>query len=279
MTKAGVCEKCGGTGWVIETRGGTKLANRCRCVLESRRKRDPRDVGVPERYADCTLDGLEDKNATIKAARKTARKFIEDYPAVKEGLLFIGPPGVGKTHIAVAILKEILRKTGDRCLFCDYRDLLMQIQHSYDPASEVTEVEILDPVLNCKVLLLDELASRKVTAWMHDMMFYVLNQRYSNNMITLITTNFLDSETLASRRRRGTAENGHVEKSWSTPLTYPKDSGTPISSPSKDKDEESLEERIGVRAVSRIHEMCKFVPMEGEDYRRAIIHKKHGRLD
>jgi DNA replication protein DnaC len=243
------CPLCGGTGWRAETHGGADFAEPCSCAAERRRQQRLADASVPLHYADCTLESFKPlKNVSLASAKKIAQSFVKDYPAVTSGLLFIGPPGVGKTHLAVAILKEVIRKTVAPCLFYDYRDILKQIQETYNPASQTSEMSLLEPVLTCPLLVLDELGARRVTDWMHDTMFYILNQRYSNKRITIMTSNF--PETKMS-----------LNEVMQTP---------------RHLDEYTLVERIGVRLDSRLHEMCRFVRMEGDDYRKKHIQEQYG---
>ena len=85
-----------------------------------------------------------------------------------------------------------MREKGIRCLFCDYRELLKSIQNSYNPQVQATEMEILQPVFDAEVLVLDELGAVRSTEWVFDTVNYVLNSRYNDNKTTIITTNFPD---------------------------------------------------------------------------------------
>ena len=168
----------------------------------------------------------------------TAQKFITNYPIDKIGLLLIGPSGAGKTHLSVAILKELIIQKGIACLFCDYRDLLKQIQNSYNPSVQVTELDLLRPVFQAEVLVLDDLGAVKPTEWVWDMVSVILNTRYNENRTTIITSNFMDGPAAA------------------------------VSGPRAAAREETLGDRIGERMRSRLFEMCRVVNVNAADYRQ-----------
>jgi DNA replication protein DnaC len=175
---------------------------------------------------------------------------VEEYPTDKTGLLFVGTVGVGKTHLAVGILKALIRDKGVPCLFSDYRELLKSIQNSYNASVPATEMQILRPVFDAEVLVLDELGAVRSTEWAFDTVNYILNSRYNDNKTTIITTNFPDRP----EQERGEDEN---------PRSY--------SAADRAARRETLGDRIGERMRSRLHEMCKKVEMDGRDYR---LHSK-----
>lgn len=234
------CKICHGTRLVRHTRstphGDVDYVIPCECQQSLISAGFIESAGIPQRYRDCTIDGLEDLNRTIAQAKKlvgyflgTADKLPGTDARTRQGLLFIGPCGTGKTHLAVATLKEFIQKTRKPGLFVDYRSMLHQIRTTYGPAADTTERAVLDRYTMTPLLVLDELGAERVTDWTLDIIFYVLNERYMNKRLTLITTNYL-------------LESG--------------------------PDDQPLEERIGKRLISRLCEMCTIVPLDGEDYRR-----------
>jgi DNA replication protein DnaC len=166
--------------------------------------------------------------------------WVTQYPEDQNGLLLIGPSGVGKTHLAVAALKRLTSK-GFHCLFCDYRELLKEIQNSYNPSVQATELELLRPVFETEVVLLDDLGAVKPSEWVWDTVSIILNARYNAKRTTLITSNFLDGPSAAAEG---------------------------ISSPRRAAREETLGDRVGERMRSRLFEMCRLVLVNGKDYRQ-----------
>jgi DNA replication protein DnaC len=206
---------------------------------------------VPKRYEHCELatfeyDSAEPSHKDLAQARLFSGRFVEEYPTDKTGLLFVGGVGVGKTHLAVGIIKALIRDKGIHCLFCDYRELLKSIQNSYNATVQATEMEILRPVFEAEVLVLDELGAVRSTEWVFDTVNYILNSRYNDNKTTIFTTNFPDRP-----------EQERVDDD--NPRSY--------SAADRAARRETLGDRIGERMRSRLHEMCKKVEIEAPDYR------------
>jgi DNA replication protein DnaC len=239
LTENKICAKCQGTGWVLENAGKGHVAKRCGCFVARQAEVLLEQANIPKRYANCTLANYESHNDSLKDALAIAKKFVKNFPAQEIGVLFIGPCGVGKTHLSVAIIQELIQKKGARCVFYDFRDLIREIQNSFSPDSVLTESDILAPIFQSEVVVLDELGAKRTTAWVEETIFYVINHRYNHKKTTIFTSNYPDSE-----EREDTRESFYK------------------------KGGESLVDRIGVRLRSRVYEMCKVVDMEGDDYRK-----------
>ena len=223
------CPLCFGTGYEVVPGKG---ARRCECKTQSAQEKLLASARIPRRYQHCSLQNFYNVkgNSFIWRAFGEAQRLIRDYHSgCERGLIFMGPVGVGKTHLSVAILQGLVGG-GVACLFSEFGSLLKQIQDSYNPVSKNSELKVLAPVYQADVLVLDELGASKPTDWVRDTMMQIINTRYNDKKLTVFTTNYLDT-------RR---------------------------SPS----DETLEDRIGVRLRSRLYEMCKTVLIEGEDYRK-----------
>jgi DNA replication protein DnaC len=235
-----VCPVCGGTGWKTIDSAKEKRVTRCTCTTKSRAERLLAHAHIPPRYQSCELStyNADGPQRGVAPAKIAASRFVEQYPLDKTGVLLIGPSGVGKTHLAVAMLKHLVLNKAILCLFCDYRDLLKQIQNSYNPSVQTTELELLRPIFQTEILVLDDLGAVKPTEWVWDTVSVILNTRYNENLTTIITTNFQDGPAAAVAGPRGATR------------------------------EETLGDRIGERMRSRLSEMCRIVNLAAPDYRQ-----------
>jgi DNA replication protein DnaC len=248
------CAVCGGSGWkMIEIPGKASRATRCECFFRQRAERLVKLAGIPARYRNCTLDSFtyavndrREADVARTTAFMAARHFVDNYPMEKEGLLFVGSVGAGKTHLAVGIIQALIRDKGINCRFCDYRELLKEIQHSYNPNVEATELGILNPVLDAEVLVLDELGAVRPSQWVWDTVSYVINHRYNEKKTTIITTNYPD---LPSRGGEGVEGISQTDRAKAAAR------------------DETLGDRITDRMRSRLHDMCRIVLLECPDYR------------
>jgi DNA replication protein DnaC len=280
------CPNCEGSGWkVVErtTEGAQALAADrpgagtsepkmvwavpCDCTTGDRTERALQRARVPERYRHCDFENYETDNDIENASREQmaawnrslaqaklmVQRFADEFPVGSEhGLLLMGPCGVGKTHLAVSAMKSIVLR-GHSGLFYDYRELLKAIQDSYNPESQATEMSVLEPVLKAEILVLDDVGSSKPSLWALETVGHVLNTRYNEKRVTLLTTNFLDSDA-----GTGSSANG-----------VPPMRVAGMRAPTL---EDSLTERVGKRIRSRLYEMCRTVEINAADYRKEIRH-------
>jgi DNA replication protein DnaC len=230
ITPSAVCDICGGSGWVTEA--GSLDARACSCQAREKTKQRVLSASIPKRYfPHCTLAGFHDRgNLSLKVAKKRVTELVDAWPHVDRGLLLMGGCGSGKTHLAVAAMQEIIKsgKPG-HLLFSNFQELVQEIQASFGD-SGTSKSEILQPLLEADLLVLDELGSQKPTPFVFDILYYIINSRYNDEKVTVFTTNYLDEP--------------------------------------KAKGEERLEDRIGERLRSRLYEMTDRVVIEAADYRK-----------
>jgi len=223
------CDLCDDTGWKPVDVDGVRRVVRCECWRSALTAKLLADAGIPPRYRTCDLDSFQTNNDSLATAVRKARRFSEAFPVVDKGLFFLGKPGLGKTHLSVAIVKDVIRRTNAHALFYDVRELLKDIRNTYNPVVRSTESQVIRPVIESELLVLDDLGAEKTSEWVEETLNLIVNTRYNERRPTIFTSNYAVMDDL--------------------------------------RDPENLVVRVGYRMWSRLHEMCEFVEMKSVDYR------------
>jgi len=227
------CEQCHDSSWVIEVVDGVERVRRCDCWRTTLSAHQLEHARIPQRYRHCELTNFEQNTDSLREAHRRARAFVEAFPVVDRGLLLRGRHGVGKTHLAVAILKTVIRQKRARGYFYETRELLKLVRDSF-ASGDVSEMDVLRPVLDADLLVLDDLGAEKTSEWVQETLGLVVNTRYSERRPTVFTTNLANSTSL--------------------------------------EDLQSMRAQLGERTRSRLLEMCWDVEMDGPDVREYGLH-------
>ena len=242
MATQPVCPKCGGSGWIIIEHAAVSGAEPCECRAEGRAARLEERAQIPSLYRNASFENFTITNADLRPAVLAVKKYVDDFPNdTRPGLLLIGEPGTGKTHLAVSALRRIIEK-GFECLFCDYQNLLDRIRSGYDVASNSADREAYRVALDSEVLLLDDLGAHRVTDWVEDTVTAIITYRCNHRKPLIATTNLPDPDAGSTVIQRSALDKPEYRR--------------------------TLAEHIGVRARSRLFEMCTVVRIHHiEDYR------------
>lgn len=191
------CKKCEDSGFLIVEIEGVSYSKPCSCQEAEKATNLLKASNVPEKYRNtCVLSRfiVPKDNPSLKEAYEIAKKYSEDYPVFDEnkpnGLLFMGPCGIGKTHLAVGILNEIFFKKKSPAKFVELNELYREIKATYG-ITDLTEYDLLYPLAEAELLLIDEIGCLS-SPWAQEILLYLISHRYNRNLPTLITTNYLD---------------------------------------------------------------------------------------
>jgi DNA replication protein DnaC len=245
------CAVCQNMRVIVERRGdGTTFSRDCECRRILRLENMLAKSGMPKLYQASSFENftLAGVSPSIHRAHLMATRYVEEFPLDRSrGLLLVGPVGVGKTHIAIATIRQLTVEYGTRTYFTDFRELLRRIQATFNNAGATRE-DVMRPVIEAELLVLDELGAARVTDWTYEIAEEIINARYNNAAATIFTTNLPN---------RGAGEN-----------IRPAPSGS-YSRPAHDAMRaETLGDRLGERMFSRLQQMSAAVEIAGEDYRR-----------
>ncbi len=253
-----VCPECHGRGWKVVLDGESAgTAVRCDCKMRGRSAEYLERSGIPERYRGCQLSnfhtGSKDPavGGFLVRAKKISERYVDTFFDAKErrfresGLIYIGPPGVGKTHLASAVLAELITRYGVCGRFVDFTTLIHRIQSTFEPTSPESKHQILDPVIDAEVLVLDELGAQKPRDWVMDTLYLIMNTRYTRRLPTIFTTNYRLESSAQGKDAKAPDDFGH------------------------------LSARISPLLVSRLFQMAQPIQLADYDYRRNVKVHQH----
>ncbi len=228
------CDICHDTGWIKVKKNGNEYLKKCDCVKNDLLIKKSETSNIPKRFIGMELKGYYPVEGydSQKKVKLLVKEFINDFPAVEKGILFQGNTGVGKTRLLSTIATELFNKNSQLDIFfVDWNEVIRIMRsgesHTFRDFPQINM--LIARMTNTDLLLFDEIGASEPSRWVQDNIYYIINNRYNNNKITLFASNYLDKGV----------------------------DGKP-----------TLQDRIGDRIRSRIFAMAKSVIIKGPDYRQ-----------
>ena len=193
-----VCDKCGGRGWYFVD---YNTVRECECGILERERQESKlaFATIPETYKDVRLedwkrspykDEFKTQARTIAESVKGYFEHIDEFEREGKGFYFwSNTKGSGKTMMAAAIANELITKYRRFAKFATSLDILDEIKATFNSHSEDTESKLLSDLSRADFLIIDDFGTERVTDWVGEKFYQIINGRYINKKVTIFTSN------------------------------------------------------------------------------------------
>lgn len=165
----------------------------CQCRIDQDNQVRYRLAKIPRKFLNKNLSGYTARSQKQKEILAGAKGFLKtfrgngnDQPG--KGLLMTGREGTGKTHLAVAILREVITK-GYTGMYWNVPELFLELRRRMETGSEESEADLFDAARRVDLLVLDDLGAERTSEYVIDRLYVLINRRYEDDSATIITSN------------------------------------------------------------------------------------------
>lgn len=239
------CALCQGTGFVMTGDGREAPVRKCDCQQMQSRMRRFNEAGVPARHAGSTRLSFKPTNRAQSAVLAKVSAWVRDFEPGEpcRGLVLHGDVGLGKTHLMVALLREVILNKGATGKFMEFSHLLADIKSGFDAGHG--QSRLMDPLMGVQLLAFDELGKGRNTSFEETVLDELISRRYNADLPIVCTTNYAPGPSTGRSVGNAADIDGHGNL----------------------RHRPALVDRVGPRVYSRLREMCDFIGVTGEDYR------------
>jgi len=254
---ASPCKTCKGTEYIVEKDSSQRdVAIACPdCEQIKQKIQLYNNARIPRRYKNSHLmkqdrdkenemvfDLLESILRLLPQRLTNQNLFQNDTEDLK-GMVLMGPPGTGKTHLMTGFACKCTIGHGISCIFQSFAELLSELRQGYSDGK--SDVEIIEPHLQTDILIIDDMGKGRNSDWELGILDMLISERYNRNQIIMVTTNFTENEENTLKEQIRNREKTESE-------TFIAD---------------TIRKRVGERIHSRLKEMCYFENLMGSDRR------------
>lgn len=141
-----------------------------------------KDISIVDvKFNESKFENSDCTEKHMRLAKRYSEIFIEK--ELKEGIIFFGNSGTGKTYAAACITNKLLQHN-KTVLAINVTSYLNKLKSDFN-----IENVILKNISECDLLILDDIGTEKVSDWVYEKMFLLIDTRYKTNKPIIITTN------------------------------------------------------------------------------------------
>ncbi len=251
------CKTCKGTGYIMEHDSFQRdVALVCpECEQVKQRVDLYNNARIPRRYWNSRLDGDDQDGENgivfdlllsifrLLPQRLSNQNILQTEDEDLKGMVIMGSPGTGKTHLMTGFAYQCTINQGISCIFQSFAELLSELRQGYSEGK--SDIEIIDPHLHTDILIIDDLGKGRNSDWELGILDMLISERYNRNQMIMVTTNFTESEENTLKEQVRNREKSETEYFIS----------------------DTIRKRVGERIYSRLKEMCYFENLIGKDRR------------
>ena len=180
----------------------------------------PKEMQRRMTFSNFDTRGGHNASRKDQESLQRAKQAAETFAAEPEGwLLFTGPRGSGKTHLAVAVGSESLRR-GRPVFFAFVPSLLDHLRSTFSPDSPIGYDELFEQLKTVPLLILDDLGAESSTPWAEDKLYQIVVHRHEARLPTVITNAFSIEELEEAKPRIASRLVDSLVVDWE-PITAP----------------------------------------------------------
>jgi DNA replication protein DnaC len=235
------CPSCSDCGMSVTDVDGDRIASPCGCRNLDLRIQLYNNARIPGKFAGRWIDDLEDTHKSQREVKYALLKHRDSYSPGDPGFLLWGEPGIGKTHLMCGLLAYLTLERGISGRYIDIMQLMMELKRAW--AQGGWESDVISPLLAAHVLVIDELGKGRNSDFELAILDQLISSRYNAGRTLHCTSNYLPEGE----------EDAHGQQAGKSEMHLPPT---------------NLKDRVGERIFSRLNEMCRFVRVQGTDYRR-----------
>ena len=155
-----------------------------------------------QNYSSKRIQDYQFKNLIITENNKKEVEIAKDFTEKcinknqKNGLIITGKSGVGKTHLATAILNKLTEK--DMLVLMGRLILLLDVIKDTFKDFSSREKDIIELYSKVDMLIIDDLGTERISSWALEKLYTIIENRNENKLPIIVTTRF-NKESLLDR--------------------------------------------------------------------------------